>query len=109
MFPSWDKYLTTKSTITGIAIDPATKWIIAHSSWASPNFILILDSNAILKGAFSYAGSPLAYNINSRNILLGYDSATSAYKALVQTILSTNNGYKLFSFTFSSSSSAPTF
>jgi hypothetical protein len=96
------------SGVYGIAINPATKWIIAHSSWANPNIILILDPNGILKGAYTYAEIP-NYHKFWRNLLLGYDSLTLTYTALIQTKLSSNLGYKLFSFTLSSSSSAPTF
>jgi hypothetical protein len=75
---------------------------------ANPNIILILDPTGILKGAYTYAGIQ-GYNIYSRNLLLGYDTATITYTALVQTTLSSGNGYKLFAFTFPSSSSAPVF
>jgi fumarylacetoacetate (FAA) hydrolase family protein len=106
MLPVWVKSLTTSSNIFGIAINPATKWIIAHTANRSPNIILILDSDGNLKGAYTYANIP-SYDRFSRNLLLGYDSST--YNALVQTSLSSGNGYKLFAFTFSSSSSTPTF
>jgi hypothetical protein len=43
-----------------------------------------------------------------RNIILGYDSATSTFTALVQAGMLSGNGYKLFGFTFSSLNSAPT-
>jgi hypothetical protein len=74
--------------MTGITINPATKWIIAHSAYRSPNLILILDPDGNLKGAYSYTGIP-DYNYLSRNLLLGYDS-TSTYTALVQTYVSDN-------------------
>jgi hypothetical protein len=105
MLPVWVKSLTTWSYIYGIAINPATKWIIAHTAYRSPNIILILDSDGNLKGAYSYTGIP-DYDYLSRNLLLGYESLT--YTALVQTKVS-SNVYKLFAFTFSSSGSAPTF
>jgi hypothetical protein len=108
MLPKWVKSLTTWSGIYGIAINPATKWIIAHSGYRTPNLILILDSDGNLKGAYSYTGIP-DYDRFWRNLLLGYDSATSTYTALLQTSLSSGSGYKLFAFTFSSSSSTPTF
>ena len=38
-----------------------------------------------------------------------YNSTSSKYTALIQTGLATLPGYKLFAFTFSSSSSAPSF
>jgi hypothetical protein len=106
MLPKWVKSLTTFSSIYGIAINPAKKWIIAHSAWTNPNIILILDPDGNLKGAYSYTGIP-DYNYLSRNLLLGYDS-TSTYTALVQTKVSWNF-YKLFAFTISSSSSTQTF
>jgi hypothetical protein len=68
---------------------------------------LILDTDGNLKGAYTYAEIP-NYDRFWRNLLLGYDSATSTYTALVQTSVS-YNVYKLFAFTFSSSSSIPTF
>ena len=104
----WVKSLTTWSYIPGIAINPATKWIIAHTGNRFPNLILILDPDGNLKGSYTYSGIPYYYDRFLRNLLLGYDSATSTYTALVQTYVSTN-GYKLFAFTFSSSSSTPTF
>jgi hypothetical protein len=67
---------------------------------------LILDTDGNLKGAYTYAGIP-NYDRFWRNLLLGYDSSTSTYTALVQTRLSSNLGYKLFAFTFSSSSFSP--
>jgi hypothetical protein len=75
MLPVWVKSLTTWSGIYGVAINPETKWIIAHTCCGSPNLILILDSDGNLKGAYTYAGIP-NYNIFWRNLLLGYDSAT---------------------------------
>ena len=105
MLPVWVKSLTTSSHIYGIAINPASKWIIAHTAYRSPNLILILDPDGNLKGAYTYSGIP-DYDRFSRNLLLGYESST--YTALVQTYVSTNV-YKLFAFTFSSSSSTPTF
>jgi hypothetical protein len=105
MLPKWVKSLTTWSGINGIAINPATKWIIAHTANRSPNIILILDSDGNLKGAYTYADIP-HYDKFSRNLLLGYESST--YTALVQTYVS-NNVYKLFAFTFSSFSSTLTF
>jgi hypothetical protein len=86
MLPVWVKSLTTYSSIYGIAINPTTKWIIAHSGWISPYYLLILDPDGNLKGAYSYTGIP-DYNYLSRNLLLGYDS-TSTYTALVQTEVS---------------------
>jgi len=63
MLPKWVKSLTTDSSIHGIAINPETKWVIAHSSMASPNFIMILDQEGNLKGAYTYSNiSP--YNKN---------------------------------------------
>jgi hypothetical protein len=94
--------------MTGIAINPSTKWIIAHTNWVNPKLILILDPNGNLKGAYTYVNSP-DYQILWRNLLLGYDSTTLTYTALVQTILATGNGYKLFAFTFRSFNSAPSF
>jgi hypothetical protein len=108
MLPSWAKSLTTNSIIAGIAINPATKWIIAHSSLRNPNIILILDPNGMLKGGYTYAGIP-DYKEYWRNILLGYDSTSSTYSGIIQTRLANNIGYKLFAFSFSSSSSAPSF
>jgi hypothetical protein len=55
MLPVWVKSLTTPSAIYGIAINPATKWIIAHTANRSPNLILILDPNGNLKGAYTYS------------------------------------------------------
>jgi hypothetical protein len=83
MLPKWVKSLTTTSncSIYGIAINPETKWILAHSGWEPPYYLLILDINGNLKGAYTYAAD---YNYLSRNLLLGYDSATSTYTALVQ-------------------------
>jgi hypothetical protein len=75
MLPYWIRSLTTHSNIDGIAINPETKYIIAHSSWASPNFILIIDPDGTLKGAYTYAGIR-DYNRFWRNLLLGYDSTT---------------------------------
>jgi hypothetical protein len=106
MLPKWVKSLTTGSSIFGIAINPETKWIIAHTGDRSPNLILILDSDGNLKGAYTHADIP-NYDNFSRNLLLGYESST--YTALVQNRLSSYLGYKLFAFTFSSSSSIPTF
>ena len=108
MMPQWVKSLTTYSSIKGIAINPATKWIIAHTAFISPNIMMIFDPNGNLKGAYTYADSS-HYDIKWRNLLLGYDSATSTYTAIIQSRLSSSRGYKLFSFTFSSSNSAPVF
>ena len=94
--------------MNGIAINPETKWIIAHTAVVNPNCLLILDPNGNLKGAYTYANMP-NYNGYWRNLLLGYESTTSTYTALVQTTLASGLGYKLFAFTFSSSNSAPTF
>jgi hypothetical protein len=69
----WVKSLTTYSKIHGIAINPASKWIIAHTAFRSPNLILILDQDGNLKGAYTYADIP-NYDKFSRNLLLGYDS-----------------------------------
>ena len=92
--------------MTGIAINPATKWIIAHSAFTNSNIILILDPDGNLKGAYTY-DIPYYDDKFSRNLLLGYESST--YTALVQTRRASGNGYKLFAFSFNSSSSAPTF
>jgi hypothetical protein len=82
MLPKWVKSLTiSRSNILGIAIDPATKWIIAHSGWDAPYYLFVLDSEGNLKGAYSYADIP-DFDYNSRNLLLGYDS-TSTFTALV--------------------------
>jgi hypothetical protein len=107
MLPKWVKSYTTTSNsgIYGIAINPETKWIIAHSGWDPPYYLLILDINGNLIGAYTYTGIP-NYEWNWRNLLLGHESST--YTALLQTKVS-SNVYKLFAFTFSSSSSAPTF
>jgi hypothetical protein len=107
MLPKWVRSLTTTSncSIYGIAINPETKWIIAHSGWEAPFYLLILDINGNLKGAFTY-GVIQDYDRLWRNILLGYDSATSTYTALVQSSFAYGS---IFSFTFSSSSSTPTF
>jgi hypothetical protein len=106
MLPLWIKSLTTSnSDVYGIAINPATKWIIAHSGYSAPYYLLILDSDGNLKGAYTYANIP-NYDTISRNLLLGYESST--YTALVQTYVS-SNVYKLIAFTFSSSISTPTF
>jgi hypothetical protein len=49
MLPQWLKSLTPmRSTILGIALNPATKWIIAHSAVANTNFMLILDPDGNL-------------------------------------------------------------
>jgi hypothetical protein len=69
--------------------------------------ILILDLNGNLKSAYTYENIT-DYNYLSRNLLLGYDSATSTYTALAQTKVSSNI-YKLFAFNFSVTSSTPTF
>jgi hypothetical protein len=59
MLPKWVKSLTIFwSNIFGIAINPATKWIIAHTTNIIPNIILILDSDGSLKGAYTYAYIP---------------------------------------------------
>jgi hypothetical protein len=106
MLPLWVKSLTTSdSDVYGLAINPATKWIIAHSGYSAPYYLLILDPDGNLKGAFTYLNIQ-NYDRFSRNLLLGYESST--YTALVQTKVSTHV-YKLFAFTFSSSSPAPTF
>ena len=81
--------------------------IIGHTGWTTPNTILILDPDGNLKGAYTYVYS--YYDLMIRNLLLGYVSTTSTYTALIQTTFSSGNGYKLFSFSFSSSNSAPTF
>ena len=54
MLPYWIRSLTTRSNIDGIAINPETKYIIAHSGGTSP-YLLILDTNGNLKGAYTYA------------------------------------------------------
>jgi hypothetical protein len=98
MLPVWVKSLSTWSIITGIAINPATKWLIAHSRDNSPsNYLLILDPDGKIKGAYTYTGIP-NYHKFWRNLLLGYDSPAFNYIALVQTSLSSGNGYKLFAF-----------
>jgi hypothetical protein len=74
----------------------------------SPYYLLILDPNGNLKGSYTYAGIP-NYNVYWRNLLLGYNSIISTFTAIVQTTLSSNNGFKLFAFTFTSTNSAPTF
>ena len=56
MLPLWVKSLTYRAGIYGLAINPGTNWIIAHTSWASPNIILVLDPNGLLKGAYTFAG-----------------------------------------------------
>jgi hypothetical protein len=48
----------TDSKIYGIAINPTKKWIIAHSGRGSPYYLLIIDPNGNLKGAYTYVGSP---------------------------------------------------
>jgi hypothetical protein len=111
MLPKWVRSLTTTSycSIHGIAINPETKWIIAHSGWDPPYYLLILDINGNLKGAYTYAnnyGNIPDYDRFSRNLLLGYDSATSTYTALVQSSFASGS---VIAFTFSSSSSTPTF
>jgi hypothetical protein len=52
MIPKWVKSLTVDSMIKGIAINPETKWIIAHTANTYPNIIVILDPYANLKGAY---------------------------------------------------------
>ena len=74
----------------------------------SPKNILILDPFGNLKGVFTYAESTY-YTIMTRNLLLGYDSTTSTYIALIQSNFAYGNGFKLFGFTFSSSNPAPSF
>ena len=101
MLPQWVRTLpTVSSAIHGIAINPATKWIIAYAHWISK--ILILNPLGELKGAYTYADTGY-YDVMMRNLLLGYDQATSTYTALIQT--ESNS----FGFTFSSSNSAPSF
>jgi hypothetical protein len=73
----------------------------------SSKYLLILEPNGNLKGAYTYADPPDIYDSISRNLILWYESPT--YTAMVQTRQPSNNGYKLFSFTFTSSSSTPTF
>ena len=103
MLPKWVKSLTTDSSIHGIAINPETKWVIAHSSLLGPNFIMILDQEGNLKAAYTYSNIP-KYNLNMRNLLLGFNY-TSSYTAIVQTSnFDDPNIYKLFAFSFSSSS-----
>jgi hypothetical protein len=76
MLPQWLKSLTPmRSTISGIALNPETKWIIAHSAVANPNFMLILDPDGNLKGAYTYVNSSF-YQMMWRNLLLGYDPTT---------------------------------
>ena len=106
MLPSWVKSLALQSVVHGIALNPATKWIIAHTGYVAPYFLLILDSDGNLKGAYTYADIP-DYNIYWRNLLLGHDSSSSAYTALVQT--ASIMGSRLFAFSFSSSNPAPSF
>jgi hypothetical protein len=107
MMPIWVKSLTADSEIRGIAINPETKWIIAHSANASPNIIVILDPSGNLKGAYTYGNIPMEYEMMMRNLLLGYESTNSTYTVLIQNKLPSNNGFKLFCFTFSSSISDP--
>ena len=109
MFQKWVKSLTAESSVNGVAINPLTYMIIAHTTGATSTYILILDSFGSLKGAYTYAGPPAIYDSMTRNLLLGYKSSTLTYTALVQTALLSRNGYKLFAFTFSSVSSTPTF
>jgi hypothetical protein len=60
MLPLWVKSLSTTAdcSINGIAINRATKWMIAHSGWNAPYYLLILDSYGNFKGAFTYANIP---------------------------------------------------
>ena len=102
MLPQWVRTLPTGSAIHGIAINPATKWIIAYAHNFNPDKILILNPLGELKGAYSNA-DPAYYDVMMRNLLLGYDTATSTYTALIQTRSNS------FGFTFSSSNSAPSF
>jgi hypothetical protein len=58
MLPVWVKSFSIYSSITGIAINPATKWIIAHTGgMPSPYIILIVDPFGHLKGAYSYVSA----------------------------------------------------
>lgn len=50
--------------------------IIAHTAWGPKKYILILDSLGVLKGAYTYAGTPADYDSMTRNILLGYKAST---------------------------------
>ena len=76
MLIQWLKSLTPmRSTISGIAINPATKWIIAHSAVANTNFLLILDPYGNLKGAYTYVNC-FHYEMMWRNLLLGYEPTT---------------------------------
>jgi hypothetical protein len=59
-----------------------TKWIIAHTGYDPPYYLMILDPDGNLKGAYTYVDSP-DYKNFWRNLLLGYDSVTSTYTALV--------------------------
>ena len=85
MMPYWVKSLSTFSAIFGISINPAKKWIIAHTWWiSSPYYLLILDRDGNLKGAYTYIGAS-TYNPKFRNLLLGYESTISTFTALIQT------------------------
>jgi hypothetical protein len=54
MMPQWVKSLTTYSSIGGIAINPATRWIIAHTVTTPLYNILIFDPDGNVKGAYTY-------------------------------------------------------
>ena len=59
MLPSWVKSLPSYSSITGIAINPETNWIIAHTGGMKNEFVvLILDIFGDLKGAYKYDNAP---------------------------------------------------
>jgi hypothetical protein len=75
--------------------------IMAHTGLNSPYFLLILGPAGNLKGVYTYGVTP-KYHWMWRNLLLGYDSSTSTYTALIQITLDSGNGFKVFSFTFSS-------
>ena len=62
MLQKWAKSLTTESSVNGVAINPLTYFIIAHTTGAASTYILILDSLGSLKGAYTYEGSPAIYD-----------------------------------------------
>ena len=59
MMPQWGKTFSTYGSIFGIAINPATKWIIAHTGGMElSHAILILDPDGNLKGTYTYFNAP---------------------------------------------------
>jgi hypothetical protein len=82
MMPSWVKSFSSYGSINGIAINPETNWIIAHTGASLSDIVLILDAYGNLKGAYTYNNAP-EYEYMSRNILLGFDTKTSTYSALI--------------------------